>query len=118
MTHRSMLTSFAAQLNDNPESVAFSDTMTLIDELYNFTPTKFTNGDLINEQGQNSGSCKLFAFAKLNDLSADHTLTCFGTYYRNDVLENPEGDDHQNIRNFMKSGWEGISFEGFALEFK
>ena len=27
-------------------------------------------------------------------------------YYR-DVLATPDGDDHPNIRNFMKSGWEG-----------
>ena len=118
MNPRAMLTSFTTQLNNSPESVAFSDTMTIIDGLYNFTPTQFKNGDLINEKGQNSGSCKLFAFAKLNNFNAKDTLTCFGTYYRNDVLENPEGDDHQNIRNFMKSGWEGVSFDGIALEFK
>jgi len=23
------------------------------------------------------------------------------------VLATPDGDDHPNIRNFMKSGWEG-----------
>jgi HopJ type III effector protein len=32
-----------------------------------------------------------------------------------DVLENPEATNHQNIRNFMKTGWAGISFEGTAL---
>jgi len=30
-------------------------------------------------------------------------------------LKNPTGNDHQNIRNFIKSGWNGISFEGDAL---
>jgi hypothetical protein len=30
-------------------------------------------------------------------------------------LKNPAGTDHQNIRNFMKTGWNGIQFEGEAL---
>ena len=30
-------------------------------------------------------------------------------------LGNPEGIDHQNIRNFMEFGWEGVVFEGEAL---
>jgi hypothetical protein len=34
------------------------------------------------------------------------------------VLENLEGDDHQNIRNFMKYGWEGIQFKNEALQEK
>jgi hypothetical protein len=45
-------------------------------------------------------------------------LACFGSYYRKDVLENPNGTDHQNIRNFMNRGWEGISFEKEALGIK
>jgi len=32
------------------------------------------------------------------------------------VLGNPQGTDHQNIRNFMKIGWIGIAFEGDALK--
>ena len=35
-------------------------------------------------------------------------MKLFGEHYRS-VKENPEGDDHQNIRNFMKYGWEGTS---------
>ena len=32
------------------------------------------------------------------------------------MVKNPDGDDHQNIRNFMKNGWEGVPFEnGIAL---
>ena len=42
-------------------------------------------------------------------------LQLWGQYYR-EVLEDPEGDSHQNIRNFMKYGWEGVPFEnGIAL---
>jgi len=28
---------------------------------------------------------------------------------------NPNGTDHQNIRNFMKTGLEGLQFDGIAL---
>ena len=46
-------------------------------------------------------SIKIFAFAKLNQLSKQNTLDCFGAFYREEVLKNPEGQDHMNIRTFM-----------------
>jgi len=110
------LNDFLKKLNDAPDSICFNDTVALIDEYYDFTPTAFTNGAIRNEAGQNNGSCKLFSFARLNSLSPQQTLDCFGDYYRKDVLGNPQGADHQNIRNFMKSGWGGIRFEGEALK--
>ncbi len=109
------LNTFLQRLNDAPETIAFTDTMAIIEALYDFTPTEFKNGELPNAAGQNNGSCKLFSFAKLQGLSQQQTLACFGDYHRKDVLENPQGSDHQNIRNFMKTGWEGISFQGDAL---
>ena len=110
------LNRFLQQLNDAPDSIAFNDTIATIDSLYDFAPTAFTNGGLANEAGQNNGSCKLFSFALLHNLSPQQTLHCFGDYYRKDVLGNPDGTDHQNIRNFMKTGWAGIRFEGEALK--
>lgn len=109
------LDSFLKKLNETPQEVAFTDTMAIVEALYDFTPTAFQNGDLHNEAGQNSGSCKLFSFAKLQNFSVEQTLACFGDFYRKDVLENPDATNHQNIRNFIKTGWEGISFEGTAL---
>lgn len=109
------LDTFLQRLNEAPEDIAFSDTMALIDALYAFTPAAFRNGPLLNEAGQNNGSCKLFSFARLHGLTQGQTLHCFGDYYRKDVLGNPEGADHQNIRNFIKTGWGGISFDGYAL---
>ncbi|MCY1662727.1 HopJ type III effector protein [Chryseobacterium sp. SL1] len=106
------------QLENAPQEIQFKDVIAFIDEHYDFTPTKFTNGNTVNEANQNNGSCKIFSFAKLNDLSKEETLNLFGEFYREDVLKNPEGTDHQNIRNFMESGWEGISFEGNALSRK
>lgn len=103
------------KLNDSSNSIAFSDTMDVIDASYKFTETAFTNGDTENAAGQNNGSCKLFAFAQLHQLNQDQTLALFGDFYRKDVLENPEGTDHANIRNFIQHGWQGIKFEGCAL---
>lgn len=103
------------QLKTSPETIQFKDVIAYIDDNYDFTPTKFTNGNTINEADQNNGSCKVFSFAKLNQLSKEETLSLFGDFYREDVLKNPEGIDHQNIRNFMTFGWDGISFEGEAL---
>ncbi len=110
------LNTFLKQLKEAPDSIAFNDTIGLIDAMYEFTPTAFANGTLRSEAGQNNGSCKIFSFARLQQLSPQQTLHCFGDYYRKDVLGNPEGSDHQNIRNFMKNGWEGIRFEGEALK--
>lgn len=104
------------KLDTAPSSIEFTDTLAVIEALYNFTPTAFKNGESENAAGQNNGSCKLFAFARLQGLSKEQTLACFGAYYRKDVLENPNGTDHDNIRNFMKYGWDGITYAGVALK--
>lgn len=106
------------QLDQSPETIDFKDVIAYIDENYDFTPTKFINGNVTNEANQNNGSCKIFSFAKKLDLSVEKTLALFGEFYREDVLKNPEGTDHQNIRNFMKYGWEKVLFEGDALKDK
>lgn len=103
------------QIKKSPASITFPEVIAHIDANYDFTPTRFVNGETINEAGQNNGSCKIFSFAKLMDLSKEETLSLFGDFYRKDVLENPSGTDHLNIRNFMNLGWEGIQFEGEAL---
>ena len=93
------------QVKQKQETIDFKEVIAYIDEHYDFTPTKFKNGNTINEANENNGSCKVFSFAKLNDLSKKETLSLFGAFYRDDVLGNPEGTDHQNIRNFMEFGW-------------
>jgi len=110
-----MLETFISKLTEAPDSIQFSDTVGLIDVLYRFEPTAFRNGELRNEVGQNSGSCKIFAFARRHDLSPQQTLACFGAYYRDDVLQHPHDSNHQNIRNFMHTGWAGIEFYGDPL---
>ena len=109
-------------LNTDASRIEFSDVQTVINDCYDYQARKFTNGlsktAVVNDAGTNEGSCKIFAFAQLNKLSKEQTLSCFGHYYRQDVLENPSNDDHQNIRNFIKDGWPGIQFEGAALTLK
>ena len=96
----------------------FNSVIQLIESKYDFTPSLFKNGSTINQENTNNGSCKIFAFGKLNQLSEQATLNAFGDFYTKDVLQHPDGDDHQNIRNFMKTGWQGIDFEKQALALK
>ena len=114
------LEKFITQLKSKPEGTEFQDIINVIDKHYCYAPTRFRNGpdgaDLINAAGENEGSCKIFSFAKMNKLNIEQTLNCFGKYYRNDVLQHPEGSDHQNIRTFMKYGWEQLVFDGAALK--
>ena len=112
------ITVFLEQLQANPKLITFQETIQVIEADYEFTPTAFQNGNQYNKAGENNGSCKIFAFAKLQNLSKEETLACFGAYYFEDVLQNPEATDHQNIRNFMQAGWDGIQFEGEALVLK
>lgn len=99
----------------NNEEVEFDEVIIFIMDHYDFTPTAFKNGDLENNANQNNGSCKVFAFSKLNGFTKEQTLQCFGDYYRKDVLQNPDGTNHGNIRNFISTGWDGISFAEEAL---
>ncbi len=110
-----LLATFLEKLNNTEKSIEFTDTMAVIEANYNFSETAFSNGSQKNEAGQNSGSCKLFAFAKLQNLSEQQTLACFGAYYREDVLQHPDAQDHQNIRQFIINGWAGINFSAAAL---
>ena len=104
------------KINTAPQTVSFDEVIAAIDAGYRFTPTAFKNGEAHNEAGQNNGSCKIFAFARLHNLSEQQTLHCFGDYYRVDVLQNPQGDSHQNIRQFMQHGWAGVSMPAGVLE--
>jgi hypothetical protein len=103
------------QLKQSASEVSFDQVIQVISENYSYTPSDFTNGELLNEAGTNEGSCKIFYYGKLNGLTEAQTLACFGRYYRDDVLQNPTGSDHGNIRNFIKTGWQGIEFKSEAL---
>ena len=112
------LTAFIDKIKHN-SPVSFDETIAVISENYHYQATEFSNGlneqRLVNPAGSNEGSCKIFAFAQLNGLDPQQTLNLFGDYYRIDVLTDPHGTSHQNIRNFMQYGWAGIDFNGVAL---
>lgn len=109
------LTEFLTKVSNHPQQINFSDTIALIEANYRFTPTAFRNGDLHNDVGQNSGSCKIFSFAQLQALTQEQTLHLFGDYYRVEVLQHPDSQNHLNIRNFIRFGWDGIAFLDQAL---
>jgi hypothetical protein len=109
-------------IQTTPAEVQFDQVIAVIDNDYNYIATQFYNGlgdkEIVNAAGTNEGSCKIFAFADMNDLNESQTLSCFGKYYRQDVLLNLGGNDHANIRNFMKFGWEGLHFDNPPLSLK
>ena len=112
------LKEFKHKLQESPESIVFKDTIAVIEMYYEFSPTAFKNGELHNNEGENSGSCKVFAFAKAEAITKEETLACFGQFYFDDVLNNVNGTGHQNIRNFMKTGFDGLNFESNPLKLK
>lgn len=109
---KEQLTVLLAKLKSN--SASFKEVIQFIETFYDHRPTAFKNGQLHNEATQNQGSAKVFTFAQLNKLDEANTLQLFAEHYQS-VLKNPDGTDHQNIRQFMIHGWAGIVFEGLAL---
>ncbi|UTW01021.1 HopJ type III effector protein [Marinomonas rhizomae] len=103
------------KIKSTPEQVQFKEVIDVIEREYEFTPAEFTNGKQANGINENNGSCKIFSFGSIHQLTEVETLNLFGDFYRVDVLENPEATDHQNIRQFIENGWSGIHFTSTAL---
>jgi hypothetical protein len=95
--------------------ILFSEVLSFIDSNYEYSPSAFKNGDQYNEATQNQGSAKVLYFAHLNQLNKEDTLSLFAEHYQN-VLENPASDNHQNIRQFMQHGWDGVEFKTVTLK--
>ena len=95
----------------------FADVIAFIEDNYTYTASSFTNGNQENAADQNQGSAKVLAYAKLNNLSQEDTLKLFAEHY-NAVIETPNGTDHNNIRQFMENGWNGVTFENDVLTAK
>lgn len=107
------------KIKESPQTIEFDDVINAINDHYIYTPRLFRNGKtgdcIINQAQENEGSCKIFSFALLHQLTEHQTLNCFGQYYRDEVLNYPDDTNHGNIRTFMKYGWDCIQFEGEAL---
>jgi hypothetical protein len=100
MPERKMsIENFIKQLKEEPEKISFPQTMAMVDENYEFFPVAFSNAELYNKAGENNGSCKIFYFGQLHQLSKQQTLNCFGEYYQ-EVLRNPEGEGHREHQKF------------------
>ena len=110
------LQSFVDRIYTEPETITFDESIAVIDAHFDYTPQAFRVGDQHNEPGTNQGSCKILAFAHLMNLPEATTLHLFGDYYRKDVLQNPEGVDHANIRQFLSQGWKGVKFGTMPLK--
>jgi len=95
----------------------FADVLAHIDAAYQHTATAFKNGLQHNAANENQGSAKVLTFAKIQGLDPEQTLSLFAEHYQS-VLATPEATDHQNIRQFMLNGWDGVVFEGTALTAK
>ena len=105
-----------AQLERNPAAIAFDDVIRIINENYTYSATGFRCGEASNQASTNEGSCKILAFGLKHRLSRAQTLALFGRFYRDDVLGNPQGTDHSNIRNFIRFGWAGVHFDRAPLD--
>lgn len=92
----------------------FNDTLELIAETFDYQPTGFHNGPLFNQAGENEGSCRIFSLAQYCNLSEADTLQLFAEHYQQ-VLDDPAGESHGNIRQFMATGWSGIRFDRSPL---
>jgi hypothetical protein len=119
MTIAQDITGFLDRIKSG-DLVEYDETIALIDRYYQFTPQTLINGEgkeqVVSDPGVNNGSLKIFSFASEHCLSEAETLQLFGKFYREDVLANPDGQDHRNIRAFMKFGWRGVQFDGEALK--
>ena len=110
-----MTQNLLAQLKDG--TAKFADVLAFIAAHYQHTPTAFKNGAQSNAATENQGSAKVFSFAKLQGLNQADTLSLFAEHYAA-VLTTPDATDHQNIRQFMQHGWDGVTFDGTALSAK
>lgn len=93
---------------------SFQAYLAAIHQHFDYTPTAFYNGDLYNEAGTNEGACQIFTLGLFMQLDEKQLLHAFSEHYQH-VLATPQGSDHPNIRQFMRTGWAGIRFMGNAL---
>ena len=94
------LTDYINKIKTSGESLDFNETIVVIDANYNFTPTTFKNDDAINEAGKNSGSCKLFSFAQINQLTKQQTYVLNKLYKRLEEIPKSHPGDPKTKEKF------------------
>ena len=108
---------FIERLRTTPETIEFAEVIALIDAHYSHTPTAFVNGTATNQASENQDSAKVFSVTRLHDLNQTETLHCFAEHFRA-VSDHPTGNDHQNIRQFIVNGWQGVQLADTCLTAK
>jgi len=97
-----------ALLSEEVDTMPFSDIMKTLDLHFTFRPTAFSVGDTKSTENQNQKSLRVLSFAQLLKLSKEQTLKLWGEHYKQ-VLQEPEGSSHGNIRAFLKGGFECVN---------
>ncbi len=99
--------------------VDYEETISLIKALFRVVPCSFRVGKghfmVTNAAGTHVGSLSILALGRLLGLDKTTTLQLFGRHYR-EVLANPHGEGHANIRQFMLHGWDGVEILGDPLQ--
>lgn len=103
-------------------TLVFQDVMAMIRRHYECTPVAFSTGrdterQVDNAAGANAASCLLLSFARRLGLDMATTLALYGEHYR-DVLADPQGKSHANIRALLTNGWAGVTFAGDPLRLR
>lgn len=98
--------------NAQQNNVVFQDVISTIRAHYECCPVAFSTGTgtalrTDNAAGTNMASSQLLAYARRLGLDAATALALYGEHYR-DVLADPAGKSHANIRAFMANGWAGV----------
>ena len=57
------ITQLLTKVASQSDTVEFSEVMQVITDNYQYTPTRFSNGELINEIGTNEGNLAFLTFA-------------------------------------------------------
>lgn len=89
--------------------VQMDDVIAVCDREFEYTDSSFSVGAVENKVGTNVKSSKILSFAYLTKMDTETALKCYGEVYR-EVLVDPDGDSHGNIRALMKGGTECVKF--------
>ncbi|MDR1027138.1 MAG: HopJ type III effector protein [Rickettsiales bacterium] len=98
----------------------FQQVLSVIDKNYDYTPTQFAVTDGwgdTNGLDQNQGAGRVLAFAKERRLDEEAALQLFAEHYQN-VVDNPNGDNHKNIRLLAAHGLNQVHFANRPLRKK
>ncbi|MBT3727100.1 hypothetical protein HOG21_05480 [bacterium] len=93
------------------EAETFDDFIAFVDKYFMLISTGFNNNGLKNNKFKNEGSLKVLAFAKYCKMTdVTEIAGLFKGYYK-DVLKDPKGDNHQNIRHLINGSIYEVSFD-------